>query len=204
MSTQREPSHQEELYSQGRRMMEYMNLADNLTEEQHKQLEELRPLVPEGTSDSKLQGMIISCKGDKAKLSILVSNLWNSCEASDDGWEEVTGRNKPHKNQDREKETHDAAETVSAPSKPYVPKTVRSNPINSRRPQTGSRPSRPYDHNSDNRPQNKRPLHSYQPGHLPQSRSAPAAPAAPVVTPKPIPKPAVPAVTPAAPAAPAA
>ena len=43
------------------------------------QLEELRHLVPEGTSNSKLQGLILSCKGDKARLGILVSDLWNSC-----------------------------------------------------------------------------------------------------------------------------
>ena len=76
--------------------MEYMDLADTLTAEQKQQLEELRLLVPEGTSDSKLQGLILSCKGDRAKLGILVSDLWNSCETSDDGWEEVTGRSKPH------------------------------------------------------------------------------------------------------------
>ena len=60
---------------------------------------ELRLLVPEGTPTSKLQGIIISCKGDKAKLSIMVEDLWNSgkmclldftiADSVDDGWEEI-------------------------------------------------------------------------------------------------------------------
>ena len=62
-------------------------------------MEELRLLVPEGTPTSKLQGIIISCKGDKAKLSIMVEDLWNSgkmclldftiADSVDDGWEEI-------------------------------------------------------------------------------------------------------------------
>ena len=67
-------------------------------------MQELRSLAPEGTSESKLQGIVISCRGNRAKMSLMIEDLWNSgisiifqlivVENNEDGWEEIETKSK--------------------------------------------------------------------------------------------------------------
>ena len=74
---QRNSEYDEELVDRGRRMREYADLNPALTEEQKALVAELRKLVPEGTPDSKLQSIILSSKGNRSKMELLIADMWN-------------------------------------------------------------------------------------------------------------------------------
>ena len=64
----------------------------------------MRGLVPEGTPISKLQGIILSSKGDQTKLSLMIEDLWTTgiiivfslciADNNSEGWEEVPDKSK--------------------------------------------------------------------------------------------------------------